>query len=72
MNIKPIVVAIWCGENKPSDLNAFLSRFVTEMKVLIENGLYINGFHMKILLRACICDTPARSFIKGIYVSHMQ
>lgn len=60
-----IVVAIWCGESKPTVLNDFLQPFVTEMIDIINNGISINGFHLKISIRCFVCDTPARSYIKG-------
>lgn len=62
-----MVVSVWCGEGKPSVLNDFLHPFVTELNGLLENGLQINGFHINISVRCFICDTPARSYIKGEY-----
>lgn len=60
-----MVVAVWSGSSKPSDLNAYLEPFVAEVKTLSRDGIGINGFHISIVIRAFICDTPARSFIKG-------
>lgn len=63
--IKPMTVAVWCGESKPTDLSAFLHLFVNELEYLLANHLYIKGKKITILSRCFICDTPARSYIKG-------
>lgn len=62
-----MIVAVWCGDSKPTDLTAYLDPFVTEMNHLLENGLHLNGKKITVLLRSFICDTPARAFLKGVY-----
>lgn len=64
-DIEPFAIAIWCGQQKPKNLNAYLGPFVTELINLIRNGMEINGFHININLRCIVCDTPARCFVKG-------
>lgn len=64
--VKPIVVSIWCGNKKPNNLNQYLRPFVDEMKYLLQNGIEINNYDVKFLIRCIICDSPARSFLKGI------
>lgn len=64
-HIQPMIIAIWCGYKKPSNLNEYLEEFITELKDLLSNGLTINGHFVKIIFRCCICDTPARAFLKG-------
>lgn len=66
VHIQPIVIAIWCGETKPTVLNDFLRPFVIELNGLLQNGMNINGNRLDISIRAFICDTPARAFLKGI------
>lgn len=66
--IKPFAVQIWCGESKPTDLNEYLGKFVSEMEILMENGLNINDHHVTICFRFCVCDSPARAFIKGAHL----
>lgn len=66
VNIQPIVIAIWCGKQKPEELNEFLSPFVIELKSLLTNGVMVNGYHIHIGIRSFICDSPARAFLKGI------
>lgn len=65
-DLKPIVVAIWCGIGKPKDLNEFLSPFVDEVNGILDNGVIINGYRIDIESIAFIADTPARAFLKGI------
>lgn len=67
-HIQPMVVSIWCGPSKPNDLNGYLRPFVTELKAILEEGVLINEHHITVFFRCCICDTPARSFIKGMEI----
>lgn len=60
-----MIICVWCGDGKPTDLNDFLLPFVSELNNLLQNGVQINEFQLNILVRCFICDTPARSFIKG-------
>lgn len=64
-HIQPIVIAVWCGDSKPTVLNDFLRPFVDELNGLLNNGVIINGHQINIFIRAFICDTPARVFLKG-------
>lgn len=59
-----MIVSVWCGDGKPSDINDFLRPFVIELISLIENGLQINEFQINVSVRCFICDTPARAMIK--------
>lgn len=64
-NIQPMIVAIWCGFQKPSSLNEFLGPFVTELNEILLNGISINGYKVTVSFHCCVCDTPARAFLKG-------
>lgn len=66
-NIKPFVVAIWCGEGKPTCVNEYIAQFVDELNALVLNGILINENHINVLIRCFICDTPARAFLKGVF-----
>lgn len=68
-NVQPMIVGIWCGEGKPNNLDEFLSQFVAELNVILQNGITVNGHNVKIGKRCFICDAPARAFIKGIVIS---
>lgn len=63
--IKPIVVAVWCGVGKPKDLDAFLLPFVNELKHLIKTGMFFNEYRVDIGSVCFVCDSPARSHLKG-------
>lgn len=66
-HIKPVVVAIWCGRGKPDNVNDYLNQFVMELIELQKNGLEINGYKIRFVIRLFICDAPARAFIKGTH-----
>lgn len=64
-NIEPMIIGIYCGESKPPTPDEFLTPFVDELLTILNNGIIINGYKISIYIRCFICDTPARSFIKG-------
>lgn len=61
---KPFPVAIYCGNNKPSDVELYLKKFIEEVNDLQTNGIRINNCLFNITIKAFVCDRPARSFIK--------
>lgn len=61
---KPIVVAIFSGRSKPNSIEEFLSDFINEAIVLIENGLTIEDKLYTFNIAAFVCDMPARSLLK--------
>lgn len=65
--IKPIVVALWCGVGKPKDLEEFLLPLVNELNCLIKTGIFFNEYRVDIGNVCFICDSPARSHLKGYY-----
>lgn len=65
-HIQPMVIAIWNGTSKPNDVNEYLRKFVDELNEILEFGVTINNKHIDVYLRCFICDTPARSFLKGL------
>lgn len=65
-DIQPFVAGLYYGTGKPKDINEFLNPFVDEVLPLLESGITINGHKLTITIRCFICDTPARSFIKGV------
>lgn len=65
-HVRPMIVAIWCGQSKPNSLKEYLQMFINELKDLMENGLTTDANHISVKFESCICDTPARSFLKGI------
>lgn len=63
---KPFLVAVYCGKQKPSNVNNYLRKFVTEVNHLQDVGIRINDVFFEISIKAFICDRPARAFIKSI------
>lgn len=66
-HIRPLIIGLFYGHHKPTKVEEFLDAFVNEAVQVLQSGLSINGHHLKVKFRAFICDSPARSFIKGIY-----
>lgn len=60
-----MVIAIWSGEGKPNAVNEFLQPFVNELLELMRDGISTNSHNFQISVRAFICDSPARAYIKG-------
>lgn len=48
-------------------LNDFLRPLVNDINGIIAHGAIINDHRLDIQIRCFICDSPARSFLKGIY-----
>lgn len=68
--IKPIVIGIYCGYGKPSDIVAYFQPFVDEMKNILSGNITIHDSNqeerkIQVKIRCFICDSPARAFIKG-------
>lgn len=67
-----MVIAIWCGESKPTVLNDFLEQFAEELNDILLNGVMINGYKLCVHIRCFICDSPARAMIKGLNNLHCE
>lgn len=65
-SIQPMIIGIYCGKSKPSNVTSFLNPFVAEMEDVLKHGVMINGHTFAVSIRGFICDSPARAFIKGI------
>jgi hypothetical protein len=59
----PFPVALFCGTSKPP-VKEYLSDFVRDLKDLIENGFIFKESRFEVCIRAFICDTPAKAFMK--------
>lgn len=62
---KPMPIAIFSGDSKPTCLEEFLRPFVDELIDVLNNGVIVNAHKIDVRLRCIICDSPARAFIKG-------
>ena len=60
----PFIVGLYSGNYKPESPNEFLNDFVEESSHLIKNGVEIKNKKFNFVLKALVCDTPARAYIK--------
>lgn len=65
--VPAMVIGIFCGKAKTSDVDSFLMPFVDELKELIIKGVEINSHKITINVRCFVCDSPARAYVKGKY-----
>lgn len=63
---KPFPVAIYSGDAKPMSADEYLYDFIEEMNQLFVEGIILNRHRFEIEIHSFICDTPARSFLKGV------
>ena len=57
------VLAIYHGEDKPSDVNEFLKEFKEEVTFFINNGINHRDRHYSVIFEVLVCDTPAKSYV---------
>lgn len=65
--IKPMAIGIWGGKGKPSDVDKYLRFFVKDVDAVTKTGIIINDYRLDVKIRSFLCDSPARSFLKGLY-----
>jgi len=63
---EPFLVSLFLGKNKPEPITEYFEEFILELKELCENGIFHDKSNMKfkVVMRAFICDIPARCMIK--------
>lgn len=64
---EPLTIGVFCGETKPSTTKSFLRPFVDELKIVLRDGVQINGHKLNIRINCFICDSPARAMLKGLF-----
>jgi len=73
---EPFLVSLFLGENKPEPITEYFEEFILELKELCENGIFHDksNIKFKVVIRAFICDTPARCMIANVasYLMHIQ
>ena len=67
---RPFIISVYCGPSKPPNLQEYLQPFIDEMKNLEKRSLTVDRRSFQVILKAIVCDAPARSFVKAI-VGHM-
>ncbi|RVE41714.1 hypothetical protein evm_013645 [Chilo suppressalis] len=71
--LPPLIISIYTGSSKPSNLESFFGPLIMELNELTSsNGLTVTvkstGLEktIPVKVRAFICDSPARALIKGV------
>lgn len=64
----PMAIGIYYGVKKPENCSIYFRPFVEEMKMILRDGLIINGHKLSVEIRCFICDSPARAFVKGMHM----
>lgn len=59
----PFLIALFCGDSKPKNLDEYLNAFITEVSEL-QSSIMISNQCYKVIINAFIADAPARSFLK--------
>lgn len=62
--VSAMVIGIFCGKAKTSDIDSFLTPFVDEINEIMANGVYVNSNKITVGIRCFVCDSPARAFVK--------
>lgn len=65
-NFEPFIVAVFCGNRKPDPVEEYLDDLLSELKDLMQNGLYVIEKWYRVSIVAFVCDAPARAFLKCI------
>ena len=65
-DLDPFIVALYCGEGKPANVNEYLKDFCEEAERLKQDGLQHANVNYAVSVWIFTCDAPARSFVKCI------
>lgn len=65
IQVKPMIIGVYYGKGKPGQLNEFLSPLVEDLLKVLKEGIKIGEHKINVTLKCFICDSPARSFVKG-------
>ncbi|XP_057291715.1 uncharacterized protein LOC130656398 [Hydractinia symbiolongicarpus] len=62
----PFVIALFCGNSKPTPVEYFCHEFLEELHKLRSDTMIVNDIDVRVALHFFTCDAPARQFLKGI------
>jgi hypothetical protein len=62
----PFLVALYCGDTKPSSVTDYLEEFLEEYNTLNTDGLTHDEKTYTVKISAFVCDAPARAFLKCV------
>lgn len=63
---KVFIIGAFYGDSKPHSVDEYLRNFIEEYNRLQERGFQVNGHTVNVKLHSCICDAPARAFVKCV------
>jgi len=61
------IIGAHYGQSKPDDSNEYLEDFVNELCILNDVGITIEGKKINVVLKAIICDSPAKAYVLNIH-----
>ena len=64
--VQPFVIGAYFGKHKPNDIEAYLDKFIQDMKNLAQVPYDNNGKFIGIRIRNIVCDAQARVFVKKV------
>ncbi|XP_031350255.1 uncharacterized protein LOC116178316 isoform X1 [Photinus pyralis] len=64
-SIRPFVISVFCGKNKPKPIDTFLNPFIEELSALLKHGFFNDNKHFQVNVHCFVCDAPARAYLKG-------
>ncbi len=65
-DFEPFIVALFYGVSKPNSVDDFLEDFLVEYTDLQKSHITVNGKEIHVCIKAFVCDSPARAFLKCI------
>lgn len=69
--MSPMIIGIWFGESKPI-LHEYVHLLISELETILSSGIFVNDHRVQIKFGLVICDTPARSLMKGNKASFLK
>lgn len=61
----PFIMSLYYGSSKPP-IEDFLSYFISDLQILLRDGINFENKTFRVSIRAICCDAPARAFVKCI------
>lgn len=61
------IIGAYYGKSKPDDCNEYLEDFVNELCILNDVGITIKDKKINVVLKAIICDSPAKAYVLNIH-----
>lgn len=61
----PFIISLYCGSSKPP-IEDFLSYFISDLQILLRDGINFENKTFRVSIRAICCDAPAQAFVKCI------